>query len=191
MSITSIQFKNMADDRRKQWYAHFLKFVVLFISALAVLSLFRAFFLFYFSKGIDAVNASSALPALWMGLRVDAKWLSLSLVPAYLILLLAYWKPFFTSIPLSLPVLDLPVWCYWMLSISDFSASIKHRLAPWSSAFYKMTPRQFCRLFGMIGPSSVICSFCSPALRLLCLSLPSPLTALRPIPKLSPLLCWE
>lgn len=95
MSITSIQFKNMADDRRKQWYAHFLKFVVLFISALAVLSLFRAFFLFYFSKGIDAVNASSALPALWMGLRVDAKWLSLSLVPAYLILLLAYWKPFF------------------------------------------------------------------------------------------------
>lgn len=35
------------------------------------------------------------LPALWMGLRVDAKWLSLSLVPAYLILLLAYWKPFF------------------------------------------------------------------------------------------------
>ena len=85
----------MADDRRKQWYAHFLKFVVLFISALAVLSLFRAFFLFYFSKGIDAVNASSALPALWMGLRVDAKWLSLSLVPAYLILLLAYWKPFF------------------------------------------------------------------------------------------------
>lgn len=65
----------MADDRRKQWYAHFLKFVVLFISALAVLSLFRAFFLFYFSKGIDAVNASSALPALWMGLRVDAKWL--------------------------------------------------------------------------------------------------------------------
>ena len=94
MTSTSVQFTNNTKDRRKEWLTHFLKFVVLFVSALAILSLFRAFFLFYFSKGIDAVTINSVLPALWMGIRVDAKWLSLSLIPAYLILLPAYWKPF-------------------------------------------------------------------------------------------------
>ena len=87
MTSTSVQFTNNTKDRRKEWLTHFLKFVVLFVSALAILSLFRAFFLFYFSKGIDAVTINSVLPALWMGIRVDAKWLSLSLIPAY-------WKPF-------------------------------------------------------------------------------------------------
>lgn len=64
------------------WFKHFLKAIVFFIASLIVLSLFRIFFLYYFSAGLN-IAAHNFLPALGVGIRVDAKWLSLALLPAF------------------------------------------------------------------------------------------------------------
>lgn len=76
------------------WFVHFLKSIVFFISALFVLALFRLAFLYYFSIGSTEVTLNRILPALWVGLRIDAKWLALGLTPGFLLFLLSYWKPF-------------------------------------------------------------------------------------------------
>jgi len=65
-----------------------------FITSLVVLSLFRAFFLYYFSAGLN-ITPRDWLLALGVGVRVDAKWLSLALLPAFLVFIFSYWKPFF------------------------------------------------------------------------------------------------
>ena len=75
------------------WFKHFLKAIVFFIASLIVLSLFRIFFLYYFSAGLN-IAAHNFLPALGVGIRVDAKWLSLALLPAFLVFILSYWRPF-------------------------------------------------------------------------------------------------
>ena len=66
------------------WFKHFLKAIVFFIASLIVLTLFRIFFLYYFSAGLN-IAAHNFLPALGVGIRVDAKWLSLALLPAFLV----------------------------------------------------------------------------------------------------------
>lgn len=76
------------------WINHFWKALVFFLFSIFVLSCFRLFFLFYFSDGFSEFGIKDIFPALWTGLRVDAKWLSLSLAPAFLLLLISYWKPF-------------------------------------------------------------------------------------------------
>lgn len=75
-------------------FVHLLKSIVFFVSALFVLALFRLAFLYYFSIGSTEVTLNRMLPALWVGLRIDAKWLALSLTPGFLLFLLSYWKPF-------------------------------------------------------------------------------------------------
>lgn len=80
--------------QKNLWFVHFLKSVVFFISSLFVLALFRLAFLYYFSIGSTEVTLNRILPALWVGLRIDAKWLALSLTPGFLLFLLSYWRPF-------------------------------------------------------------------------------------------------
>lgn len=81
-------------SQKNIWFVHFLKSVVFFVSTLIVLALFRIAFLYYFSIGSTEVTLNRLLPALWVGLRLDAKWLALSLTPGFLLFLLSYWKPF-------------------------------------------------------------------------------------------------
>ena len=81
-------------DQENYWYKHFLKAIIFFITSLVVLSLFRAFFLYYFSAGLN-ITPRDWLLALGVGVRVDAKWLSLALLPAFLVFIFSYWKPFF------------------------------------------------------------------------------------------------
>ena len=52
------------------------------------------FFLYYFSAGLN-ITPRDWLLALGVGVRVDAKWLSLALLPAFLVFIFSYWKPFF------------------------------------------------------------------------------------------------
>ena len=80
--------------QKNNWFVHFLKSLVFFVSALFVLTLFRLYFLYYFSIGSSEVTLHRILPALWVGLRIDAKWLALSLTPGFLLFLLSYRKPF-------------------------------------------------------------------------------------------------
>lgn len=81
-------------DQENYWYKHLLKAIIFFITSLVVLSLFRAFFLYYFSAGLN-ITPRDWLLALGVGVRVDAKWLSLALLPAFLVFIFSYWKPFF------------------------------------------------------------------------------------------------
>lgn len=80
-------------EQEDYWLKHFFKAVVFFIASIIVLSLFRIFFLYYFSAGLN-ITGANFLPALGVGIRVDAKWLSLALLPAFLVFLFSYWKPF-------------------------------------------------------------------------------------------------
>ena len=84
----------LSTDQENYWYKHFLKAIIFFITSLVVLSLFRAFFLYYFSAGLN-ITPRDWLLALGVGVRVDAKWLSLALLPAFLVFIFSYWKPFF------------------------------------------------------------------------------------------------
>lgn len=69
-------------EQEDYWLKHFFKAVVFFIASIIVLSLFRIFFLYYFSAGLN-ITGANFLPALGVGIRVDAKWLSLALLPAF------------------------------------------------------------------------------------------------------------
>ena len=73
-------------EQEDYWLKHFFKAVVFFIASIIVLSLFRIFFLYYFSAGLN-ITSANFLPALGVGIRVDAKWLSLALLPAFLVFL--------------------------------------------------------------------------------------------------------
>lgn len=58
------------------------KAVVFYGAALLVLSGLRLFFLMHFG-GADVLAHADVPDALWMGMRVDAKWLSICLAPAW------------------------------------------------------------------------------------------------------------
>lgn len=66
------------------------KAFVFFVSSLIVLSMIRgAFFIVYKTPDI---TFDEFLPAVVMGIRVDAKWLSTLMVPAWLFLCLSVWR---------------------------------------------------------------------------------------------------
>lgn len=77
------------------WLSRFWKAGLFLLISLLILSCFRAFFLFHYGKGLETLTVDACLPALFTGLRIDAKWLCLSLAPALLFFLLSAWKPFF------------------------------------------------------------------------------------------------
>ena len=73
------------------WHTFFVKSIAFFATSLLILTglrigLFEAFRSNY-------VLWEQALPAFWMGLRVDAKWLSIALLPAWIFALMAYVWP--------------------------------------------------------------------------------------------------
>ena len=64
------------------------------LAALALLTAARIVFFFVYRN--DALGfLSDFSPALLMGLRADAKWLAILLLPAWICVLLSYWKDFF------------------------------------------------------------------------------------------------
>lgn len=64
------------------------------IAALLLLTIARIVFFFAY-KNDDLGFLSDFAPAMLMGLRVDAKWLAILLLPAWICVLLSYWKAFF------------------------------------------------------------------------------------------------
>lgn len=64
------------------------------IAALLLLTIARIVFFFAY-KNDDLGFLSDFAPAMVMGLRVDAKWLAILLLPAWICVLLSYWKAFF------------------------------------------------------------------------------------------------
>ena len=64
------------------------------IAALLLLTIARIVF-FFACKNDDLGFLSDFAPAMVMGLRVDAKWLAILLLPAWICVLLSYWKAFF------------------------------------------------------------------------------------------------
>ena len=64
------------------------------IAALLLLTIARIVFFFAY-KNDDLGFLSDFVPAMVMGLRVDAKWLAILLLPAWICVLLSYWKAFF------------------------------------------------------------------------------------------------
>lgn len=70
-----------------------LQSAVFYAAALLFLTVVRALFCGVY-KPAD-VSWADCLPALWMGLRVDAKWAGILLAPAWIFVLLGLWKPVF------------------------------------------------------------------------------------------------
>ncbi|WP_443743107.1 hypothetical protein [Sutterella sp.] len=70
-----------------------LQSAVFYAAALLFLFVVRGVFCGVY-KPAD-VSWNDCLPALWMGLRVDAKWTGILLAPAWAFVLLGLWKPVF------------------------------------------------------------------------------------------------
>lgn len=69
------------------------KALVFYLATLAILSLIR--FVFFTVYKTPDINTADFLPAAWMGLRVDAKWFSTLVAPAWIFLCLSLWRPVF------------------------------------------------------------------------------------------------
>ena len=66
------------------------KAIVFFVSSLVILSLIRV--VFFATYRTPEITFAEFLPAAWMGVRVDAKWLATLAVPAWLLLCLSAWR---------------------------------------------------------------------------------------------------
>lgn len=66
------------------------KAIVFFASSLVILSLIRV--VFFATYKTPEITFAEFLPAAWMGVRVDAKWLATLAVPAWLLLCLSAWR---------------------------------------------------------------------------------------------------
>ena len=66
------------------------KAVVFFVSSLIILSLIRGVFFAVYKT--PEITFAEFMPAAWMGVRVDAKWLATLAVPAWLLLCLSAWR---------------------------------------------------------------------------------------------------
>lgn len=66
------------------------KAIVFFVSSLVILSLIRV--VFFATYKTPEITFAEFLPAAWMGVRVDAKWLATLAVPAWLLLCLSAWR---------------------------------------------------------------------------------------------------
>ena len=92
--------------RHQAWLTGLVKAVVFFATALAVFAAVRLFF-FGFYKADQAWSAQ--WPAILLGLRIDAKWFSLMLIPAWLAMLLALVRPVFGRIAAWLALVALAI----------------------------------------------------------------------------------
>ena len=66
------------------------KAIVFFVFSLVILSLIRV--VFFATYKTPEITFAEFLPAAWMGVRVDAKWLATLAVPAWLLLCLSAWR---------------------------------------------------------------------------------------------------
>ncbi len=79
----------------KYWMMRLAKGLAFSLSSLLILSLFRVVFFFVFRS--PEITFESFLPALVMGLRIDAKWLATLFLPAWVALLCSYrWERFWS-----------------------------------------------------------------------------------------------
>lgn len=76
------------------WIGRCVRSAAFGIAALILLMLARIVFFFYY-RNDDLGFWSDFAPAMLMGLRVDAKWLALMLLPAWISVILSYWKGVF------------------------------------------------------------------------------------------------
>lgn len=76
------------------WIGRCVRSAAFGIAALILLMLARIVFFFYY-RNDDLGFWSDFAPAMVMGVRVDAKWLALMLLPAWICVILSYWKAFF------------------------------------------------------------------------------------------------
>ena len=72
----------------KFWMMRLVKSLAFTLGALLILSLFRVAFFFVFRS--PEITFESFLPALVMGLRIDAKWLATLFIPAWIALLCSF-----------------------------------------------------------------------------------------------------
>ena len=98
------------------WLRKVSEAVVFFAASLAVLTAVRlAFFYAYRSADLGLFEIDKALI---MGLRVDAKWLAIALLPAWVLLLLARWKSGFWKAAAALALLGHAVMT--LLALGNF-----------------------------------------------------------------------
>lgn len=75
------------------FYRHLFKAFVFFAISLIVLTVVRVSFFWTFKT--PEITFTDFLPAAWMGLRVDAKWLSTLILPAWILFCFSLWKTIF------------------------------------------------------------------------------------------------
>lgn len=110
------------------------------IAALLLLTIARIVFFFAY-KNDDLGFLSDFVPAMVMGLRVDAKWLAILLLPAWICVLLSYWKAFFWKLARILAFVGMFVTA--LLTVINFGlASTQRPSALSSSASFRTTRRR-------------------------------------------------
>lgn len=87
------------------------KSVLFFLSALLVLFVFRVCFFFSFHPADTDYSLKDLLSATAMGLRVDAKWLCVFLIPAWVCVGLSFWREFFIKVAVFLSFIGLFLVC--------------------------------------------------------------------------------
>lgn len=103
------------------------KAIVFFASSLVILSLTRV--VFFVTYKTPEITFAEFLPAAWMGVRVDAKWLATLAVPAWLLLCLSAWRYVFwrlavwmaglaTAIAVTVAVVNFGFYDFYRTSIS-------------------------------------------------------------------------
>lgn len=73
------------------WQTKVRKACLFFLIGLVILSLYRFVFFIFYSSGDSNITLMDFFPAVWTGVRVDAKWLGLALIPAWLALIFSCW----------------------------------------------------------------------------------------------------
>lgn len=93
----------MLTPTHPNWRTFFIQSITFFFTALIILTGLRVGFFEAFRS--DNILWEDALPAFWMGVRVDAKWLSIALLPAWIFTVLAYIWPAAKKIAISTALL--------------------------------------------------------------------------------------
>ncbi len=105
----------MQQERFRLWTTETLRAILFFATALLVFSGLRLFF-FYFYKADQTL--ADEWPALWLGLRLDARWFAILLVPSWLLWLLGLWRSFFRQAACCLAIVALAV--FVLLNLVNF-----------------------------------------------------------------------
>ena len=100
------------------WESKVLKAIAFFIVALLILTVFRFCFFLTYSAGNPELSVKDFFPAVWIGVRIDAKWLALSLAPAWIFLLISYCSNW--SYKVSIALAALGFFCIVLLDAVNF-----------------------------------------------------------------------